>query len=210
MLEQTKVNVRYRVQAAPPHRAPRRSPMPANFMLDPQELLRFLPEIILILAGTLLMVLEPLIARAQPQARSATSACWRCWPPWRAAIDAYGIAGPAFRRHADGGRLRHVLPRAGDRRRHPDRALLLPLPGAGRTRRPANTTRCCCSRSSGQCLMAAAERADHGLHRPGDLLHRQLRPGRLPARRQAQQRIGAQILPAGLASPPRSSFTAWR
>ena len=52
-----------------------------------------------------------------------------------------------LRRHARGGWLRHLLPRPGDRGRHPDRSRVVPLPGQRRTPRPANTTRCCCSPS---------------------------------------------------------------
>src|SRR5512147_2334795 len=39
----------------------RRPPMPANFGMNPGDLIRFLPEIILVVMGTLLMVLSPLI-----------------------------------------------------------------------------------------------------------------------------------------------------
>ena len=46
--------------------------------------------------------------------------------------------------------------------------------------------------------MVDGQRADHDLHRPGNFLHRHLHAGRLSARRQAQQRIRAQIFPAGL------------
>jgi hypothetical protein len=46
---------------------------------DPQDTLRFLPEIILIVMGTLLMVLDPLIHKRSSSA-SAISACWRLLP----------------------------------------------------------------------------------------------------------------------------------
>jgi len=37
--------------------------MPANFAFNPQDVLRFLPEIILTIAGTLLMVLDPILRK---------------------------------------------------------------------------------------------------------------------------------------------------
>src|SRR5215471_7312920 len=41
----------------------RRLPVPVNFAFNPQDLLRFLPEIILTIAGTLLMVLDPILRK---------------------------------------------------------------------------------------------------------------------------------------------------
>jgi NADH-quinone oxidoreductase subunit N len=42
--------------------------MPANFGMNPGDLIRFLPEIILTVMGTLLMVLDPIIARRSSKA----------------------------------------------------------------------------------------------------------------------------------------------
>ena len=47
--------------------------MPANFAANPADLIRFLPEIILIVMGTLLMVLDPLL-QARVDALHAESA----------------------------------------------------------------------------------------------------------------------------------------
>src|ERR1035438_5591545 len=51
-------------------RKPRRSPVPVSpvFLFNPQDVLRFLPEIILTVMGTLLMVLDPLIHRRSSNA----------------------------------------------------------------------------------------------------------------------------------------------
>ena len=44
--------------------------MPANFITDRPTIIRFLPEIILTIVGTLLMVLDPLMRRAVASPRS--------------------------------------------------------------------------------------------------------------------------------------------
>src|SRR5581483_7119016 len=69
--------------------------MPVSPMIDPADLLRFLPEIILAIAGTLLMVLDPVIHRKSSHAFGhlsllalATAAA--------GALCSYAHTGPAF------------------------------------------------------------------------------------------------------------------
>ena len=59
VLDQTQVNVPFRVQA-PARRGGRQCPLASASAAD---MIRFLPEIILTVAGTLLMVLDPLLHR---------------------------------------------------------------------------------------------------------------------------------------------------
>ena len=108
-------------------------PCPLVRSFNPQDALRFLPEIILTVMGTLLMVLDPLIHKR-------SSERLRAHQPARAGRRArrqrlrLHHRRTGVRRHADGGWLRHLLPRAGDRGRHPDRLPVLPLPGAAERR----------------------------------------------------------------------------
>ena len=115
--------------------------MPDNFMPTSAEYFRVLPEIILTLAGVLIMFLEAVLKdRSEGHLRAALDRS-----AWLAAlvgaIVANGDPGPAFHEHADRRRLRHVLPRPGDRRRHARRAQLPPNICAARNPRAANSTR---------------------------------------------------------------------
>ena len=158
-----------------------------------------------------LMVLDPLLAGGASKRLRASVDRWRCWRR-SAARDRtpYTDPGPAF-----GGMLMvdgfatffRVLVIGG---RHPDR----PAPRTGSlTRQDAETGEyhaLLLFSIAGQCVMVDGQRADHDLHRPGDLLHRELRAGRLSARRQAHQRSRAEVFPAGLVRHGVSSCTAWR
>ena len=81
------------------------------------ELFRFLPEIVLTVMGTLLMVLDAGAAQARARTPSAISASWPCAAiARRDGLRLHRKPGPAFGGMLHGGWLRHVLPRAGDRR----------------------------------------------------------------------------------------------
>ena len=67
--------------------------MPANFLPTGVELFRFLPEIILTLIGTLVMVLDPLMPGSRFPARLALGGMFGAL--W-AAIASYAVPGPAF------------------------------------------------------------------------------------------------------------------
>ncbi len=69
--------------------------MPANFGMNPGDAIRFLPEIILTIMGTLLMVLDPIIARRSSHAFGHLSLL-ALIGAGAGAIVAYGQAGPAF------------------------------------------------------------------------------------------------------------------
>src|SRR3712207_3479838 len=67
--------------------------MPANFLPTGAELFRFLPEIILAVIGTLVMVLDPLMPGSRFPSRVALVGLFGgLW----AAVAAYAIPGPAF------------------------------------------------------------------------------------------------------------------
>ena len=111
------------------------------------DLIRFLPEIILTVMGTLLMVLDPMLHKRSSNAFGHFSIAWRCWPRWAARCTRITHPGPAF-----GGMLmvdgfatffRVLVIVVGIL----TVLAVVPVPGAARTRRPASTTRCCCSRS---------------------------------------------------------------
>src|ERR671915_2247067 len=67
--------------------------MPANFLPSGVELFRFLPEIILTIIGTLVMVLDPLMPGSRFPARLALGGMFGAL--W-ASIAAYATPGPAF------------------------------------------------------------------------------------------------------------------
>ena len=69
--------------------------MPANFGFNPQDALRFLPEILLTVFGTLLMVLDPVINKRSSNAFGHISLL-ALVSALAASVYAYGIAGPAF------------------------------------------------------------------------------------------------------------------
>jgi NADH-quinone oxidoreductase subunit N len=139
-------------------RSPRRRrlpPMPASPRPAPTDLLRFLPETILTIAGTLLMVLDPLFAKRRPGS-SVTSAIVAFMAAIFAAVAANSVPGMAFSNLliVDGfATFFRVLVMG---RRHPHGFFVLPLSGAAGWPRPASITRCCCSPFAGQCLMVAA------------------------------------------------------
>ena len=185
--------------------------MPVNLVAaDAATCIRFLPEIILTVVGTLLMVLDPILQQAVERTRSATSASSALLAALGGAVYAYSQPGPAF-----GGMLmvdgfatffRVLVIVVG----HPDGAR---RPTASCERQDAETGEyhaLLLFSIVGPVPDGRRQRPDHGLHRPGDLLHRQLHPGRLPARRQARQRGGAEVLPAGLVRHGASSCTASR
>src|ERR1017187_1112776 len=78
-------------------RKPRRSPVPVRpgFLFNPQDALRFLPEIILPVMGTLLMVLDPLIHKRSSNAFGHLSLL-ALVAALAASVYAYTIGGPAF------------------------------------------------------------------------------------------------------------------
>src|SRR5664280_1971644 len=78
-------------------RKPRRSPVPVSpvFLFNPQDALRFLPEIILTVMGTLLMVLDPLIHKRSSNAFGHISLL-ALVAALAASVYAYTIGGPAF------------------------------------------------------------------------------------------------------------------
>src|ERR1017187_2262782 len=77
-------------------RKPRRSPVPVSpaFQFNPQDALRFLPEIILTVMGTLLMVLDPLIHKRSSNAFGHISLLALA-AALGASVYAYTIGGPA-------------------------------------------------------------------------------------------------------------------
>ncbi len=84
------------------------------------DYLRILPEIIMTVAGTLIMLIEALAGREQETQALGLLTFVRFSPRLVAAVAANGESGPVVFEHADRGRLCDVLPRAGDRRRHPE------------------------------------------------------------------------------------------
>jgi NADH-quinone oxidoreductase subunit N len=70
--------------------------MPANFFPAPAEIFRFLPEIILALAGTLIMVLEALTGDRQPKNALGHVSLAALFAALAAAVAAHGDPGPAF------------------------------------------------------------------------------------------------------------------
>src|ERR1039458_4240373 len=78
-------------------RKPRRSPVPVSrvFLFNPQDALRFLPEIILTVMGTLLMVRDPLIHKRSSNAFGHLSLL-ALVAALAASVYAYTIGGPAF------------------------------------------------------------------------------------------------------------------
>ena len=101
VLEQTNVNVPYRVPLTTAHRPTsagcggRRMLASSAFAFNPQDALRFLPEIILTVMGTLLMVLDPLIHKRSSSAFGNISLL-ALVAALGASVYAYTIAGPAF------------------------------------------------------------------------------------------------------------------
>ena len=69
--------------------------MPASPIFNPSDLIRFLPEIILTVMGTLIMVLDPLIDRRESKVYGTLSLCTLV-AAIGAAIYAYSMRGPAF------------------------------------------------------------------------------------------------------------------
>src|SRR5215472_14385995 len=84
----------------PPNRGHRRRkfwPMPANFIPSAADYLRFLPEIILIVAGTLVMLIEPLLG-GNKRTAFATISLLAFTAALVAAIQANGSPGTSFSR----------------------------------------------------------------------------------------------------------------
>src|SRR4051812_36921567 len=69
--------------------------MPVNYMTSSGDLIRFLPEIILTIMGTLLMVLDPIIAKRSTHAFGHLSLL-ALFAAGAGSVMAYGQAGPAF------------------------------------------------------------------------------------------------------------------
>jgi len=69
--------------------------MPANFSPPPDDLLRFLPETILTVAGTLMMVLDTVFSEKRPKFFGHMTIVAFVLALF-ASITAYGVAGPAF------------------------------------------------------------------------------------------------------------------
>ncbi len=93
--------------------------MPVNFMPTGTDYLRILPEIIMTVAGALIMLLEGLLGDNKKRNLSAlTFVAFAA--ALVSAVAANGNPGPVVFEHADRGRLRNVLPRAGDRGWHPE------------------------------------------------------------------------------------------
>src|SRR5690242_4016970 len=69
--------------------------MPVNFIPSSDDLLRFSPEIILTLAGTLVMIVDPLLAGRMPRIFGHLSILAFIAAIFGAAA-AYGVEGPAF------------------------------------------------------------------------------------------------------------------
>jgi NADH-quinone oxidoreductase subunit N len=70
--------------------------MPGSFMPSYQDIVRILPEIVLIAVGTLVMVLEPLIRDSRKKALGALALGGFLAALWATAV-AHAFAGPAFR-----------------------------------------------------------------------------------------------------------------
>ncbi len=91
--------------------------MPVNPGFNMADMIRFLPEIILTIAATLLMVLDPLLNKRASNAFGHISILALI-----GAIAALHLrvwrARPSLRRPADGRWIRHLFPHAGDGRRH--------------------------------------------------------------------------------------------
>ena len=116
--------------------------MPANFFPTGVEYFRILPEIILTLAGMLIMFLEAMLTEATDQRRIfgpfSIAGAGRC----AGGVDrCIGDPGPGLPRHADRRWLRDVLPRPGDRRRPARRSSAPPSICAAKSQPAANTTR---------------------------------------------------------------------
>jgi NADH-quinone oxidoreductase subunit N len=131
--------------------------MPGSPVFNPQDALRFLPEIILTVVGTLLMVLDPLIHKRASTAFGNISLA-ALVAALAASVYAFTIGGPAF-----GGMLtvdgfatffRVLVIAVG---------ILTVFPNRGTV-------------SDG-----GVERSDHGVYRPGDFFDRELHPGRISA-----------------------------
>src|SRR3954462_3270228 len=73
----------------------RRAPMPANIGMNPGDLIRFLPEIILVVMGTLLMVLDPIIGKRSSYAFGHLSLLGLA-AALAGSVYAYQEQGPAF------------------------------------------------------------------------------------------------------------------
>ena len=69
--------------------------MPVNFAFNPQDVLRFLPEILLTVAGTLLMVLDPILHKRASHAFGHLSIL-ALLAALGAAVMAFNAPGPAF------------------------------------------------------------------------------------------------------------------
>ena len=69
--------------------------MPVNFAFNPQDVLRFLPEILLTVAGTLLMVLDPILHKRASRAFGHLSIL-ALLAALGAAVMAFDAPGPAF------------------------------------------------------------------------------------------------------------------
>ena len=161
--------------------------MSDSFMPTSAEYIRILPEIILTLAGVLIMFLEAILKGPQ-KGVFAPAAILGLAGALVGALVANGDPGPAFHNMmmVDGfATFFRVLVIA---RRHPGRVRFVRISATASTPEPANIYALMLFSIVGQCHDGVGQRADHDLHRPGDLLHRLLHSGRLPARRHAQQR----------------------
>ncbi len=119
--------------------------MPASFLPAPADLFRFLPEIILTIAGTLIMVVEAATGNSRLTVRISPGR--RCLPLSVAALSPIANPGPAFSNMLLIDGFAHVLPRAGHRR---GPAGLFFAVGYLEREAPsrASSTPCCCSRWS--------------------------------------------------------------
>ena len=144
-----------RVQAPAAARLRRGGPCPLTSHPPASSISAFLPEIILIVAGTLLMVLDVILRKQSRGDLSGTSRFWLCWPPWRRRCSPTASPGPAFSGMlmVDGFAtfFRVLVIGVGILT-----VLSLTASWSAKARRPANITRCCCFRSPASAVMVSA------------------------------------------------------
>ncbi len=155
--------------------------MPTDFLPAPAEYLRILPEIILCVAGTLLMVLNPLV-RKPSSSIYGTISILAMLAAIAASVYANGIPGAAFSSMLviDGFAtfFRILVISIG----------VIVVLGSfrflAREQAEAGEFHALMLFSIvGQCVMVKRERTDHDLHRSGDFVHRDLCSCRLSSRR---------------------------
>ena len=99
--------------------------VPVNPGFNTADLIRFLPEIILTVAGHAADGARSAAEQARLERLRTHLDPGAHWRGIAGAVYAFRRARPGFRRHADGRWLRHLLPRAGDGGRHSDGAAVL-------------------------------------------------------------------------------------